>query len=417
MSKASKPGAAGGGARDGLPILSFTTLFPNDRQPGHGIFVEHRLRRLREAGLAEPRVVAPVPWFPLRHPRFGRYVDYASACREETRFGMRVSHPRYLTIPRVGMHVAPALLALAVVRHVRRAAREHGARLLDAHFLYPDGVAAAWLAPRLGLPLVLSARGTDANLLPEYALPRRMILAATARAGAVVCVSDALRRRLESIGVAPGKLHVLRNGVDLDAFHPMPRDEARLATGMRGRSLLCVGNLVELKGHHLVIEALARLPADVHLTLVGTGPREARLRELASGLGLAQRVHFAGRRPQSQLPAFYNAADALVLASSREGMPNVVLEALACGTPVVATRVGGVPEVVRGRDAGVLAGERSADALARALARLLADPPAREATRRHAEQFGWEQTTLGQHALFSQVIEEHRHGRLAEAAI
>ncbi|MEO0974138.1 MAG: glycosyltransferase, partial [Pseudomonadota bacterium] len=316
------PNAAPGALR----TLAYTTLFPNDRQPGHGIFIEHRLRRQLEGGLVHPRVVAPVPWFPSRHPRFGRYAEWAQVCRRESRFGLEVSHPRYPTIPRVGMHIAPSLLALATWRHTAGVARAAQSQLLDAHYLYPDGVAAAWLANRLRLPLVLSARGSDANVLTEFPLPRRMIVAATRRASAVVCVSDALRNRLSDIGVADDKLLVLRNGVDLDGFAPMARDAARLATGIRGRSLLCVGNLLEAKGHHLVIEALQQLPDDVSLTIVGAGPFEKHLRELADRLAVASRVHFAGRRPQSELRAFYSATDIFVLASQREGLPNVVLE-------------------------------------------------------------------------------------------
>jgi glycosyltransferase involved in cell wall biosynthesis len=389
------------GGADRLRVLSYSTLFPNDCQPAHGIFVETRLRHLVASGEATVDVVAPTPWFPVDR---GAYGVYARICRRETRHGIDITHPRYPVIPKVGMSVAPALLAGATLAHVARRVRETGAVLLDAHYLYPDGVAAAWIAGRLGLPVVMTARGTDVNLIPEYSLPRRMILWAARRAAAIICVCQALKDRLVELGVPAERVLVLRNGVDLNLFSPQPRDEARAETGIRGRTLLCVGHLIERKGHHLVIGALPALPSDVRLTIVGTGPWEGRLRELASRLGVADRVSFAGAQTQERLRRFYAAADALVLASSREGMANVLLESLACGTPVVATPAWGTPEVIDSPDAGVLAAERSESALAAAIRRMLEQPPERAATRRHAERFGWEPTTHGQLSLFRRVV-------------
>jgi teichuronic acid biosynthesis glycosyltransferase TuaC len=396
-------------------VLSYTTLYPNDQQPAHGIFVQTRLRHLAASGGARVEVVAPVPWFPLGISTYG---VYARICAREERFGIPVTHPRYPVIPKIGMTLAPTLLAAATAGTVRGRARATGAELIDAHYLYPDGVAAAWIADRLDLPLVMTARGTDVNLIPEHALPRRMILWAAARAAAIICVCQALKDRLVELGVPETKVHVLRNGVDLAFFHPLPRETARRDTGTKGRSLLSVGHLIERKGHHLVIAALRELPADVRLTIVGSGPWELRLRELTRRLGLDERVSFAGSQPQERLRSYYAAADALVLASSREGMANVLLESLACGTPVVATPAWGTPEVIDAPAAGRLAAERSEAALATALRELLETRPDRTATRRHAERFSWEPTTRGQLALFERVVREHRDnagGRLDNA--
>jgi glycosyltransferase involved in cell wall biosynthesis len=166
---------------------------------------------------------------------------------------------------------------------------------------------------------------------------------------------------------------------------------------------LTVGYLIERKGHHLVIEALQRLP-QFQLVVVGSGPERKALDDLAQRLGVAERVQFVGTVPQSELYLYYSAADVLVLASSREGWANVLLEAMACGTPVVATRIWGTPEVVTAPVAGRLAGERTAGALSEAVRDLFGNLPSRSDVRRYAEQFGWAETTQGQIELFRSIV-------------
>ncbi|MGI9510430.1 MAG: glycosyltransferase, partial [Geminicoccaceae bacterium] len=166
------------------------------------------------------------------------------------------------------------------------------------------------------------------------------------------------------------------------------------------RTLLSVGHLIERKGHDLVIRALEHLP-EVDLIIAGDGPERGRLQRLAAKLGLDERVRFTGVLAHQDLPSLYSAADALVLASSREGWPNVLLEALACGTPVIASRNWGTPEIISAPEAGHLLGERTPEAIAQAFHRLTRSPPDRTRTRQFAEGFSWDATTDGLLALFS----------------
>lgn len=385
-----------------LRLLTFTTLFPNQGQPVHGVFVENRLRHLLATGEVESRVVAPIPWFPSALPVFGAYARYAVAPRAAERDGLRVWHPRYPVIPKLGVAVTPALLYAWTRKCVRRLLAEQEVDAIDAHYFYPDGVAAILLGREFGLPVVVTARGTDLNLLPRYPLPRAQIRWAARRAAAIVTVCDALRAPLLDLGIDAAKIRVLRNGVDLDTFRPHDRAEIRRSLGLEGPVLLSVGLLIERKGHHLVIEALARLPGHT-LLIAGAGPDRALLEGLARRLGVGERVRFMGEVPHGELARLYSAADALVLASSREGWANVLLEAMACGTPVVATRIWGTGEAVTAPEAGLLVEERSAEALAEGIRLLLRAPPDRAATRAHAERFGWEPTTRGQLELFRAV--------------
>lgn len=386
---------------DKIRTLLFSTLYPNSVRPSHGIFVETRLRHVLSSGKVETRVVAPVPWFPFTHGMFGEYAQHAAVPRFETRKGIDVDHPRYLLLPKLGMNLAPAALArvgLAAARRLMAAGFDFD--LIDAHYFYPDGVAATMIGKALGKPVVITARGTDINLIPRYERPRRMILEAARNSAAMISVCGALKDALTELGAPADKITVLRNGVDLELFRPEDPSRARSECGIKpGFAIASVGHLVERKGHHLVIEAMPQL-TEVDLYIAGSGEMEGGLRRLAERLGVASRVHFLGALPQERLRLLYSAVDCLVLASSREGWANVLLEAMACGTPVVASNVWGTPEVVASPDAGVLMSERSAFGVADGVGRLRTQMPERAATRRYAEQFSWDATTQGQLAIF-----------------
>jgi glycosyltransferase involved in cell wall biosynthesis len=352
----------------------------------------------------ESTVVAPVPWFPFASPRFGAWSRHARAPARETRGGIEVRHPRFPVIPRFGMNAAPALLHRAMRPVLRRMLAE-GPRpdLIDAHYFYPDGVAAVRLGRDFGIPVVVTSRGTDVNLIPRYAGPRRMLRRAIGQADGLIAVSAAIAGALHDLGAAPGSVRVLRNGVDTALFRQTRREETRAALGLEGPVLISVGHLIERKGHHRVIEALTHLP-DCALLVVGEGPERARLEALTARLGLGGRVRLLGARPHAELPSLYSAADVLVLASTREGWANVLLESMACGTPVVASGAWGNPEVVRSPDAGAIAAENTPASLAASVRDVLGRAIPRAATRRYAEDFSWDETTAGQIALFETIL-------------
>jgi glycosyltransferase involved in cell wall biosynthesis len=387
-----------------MKLLTFSTLFPNAQQPNHGLFVETRLRYLVASGEVESRVVAPVPWFPLTHPRFGQYAKYARVPARETRNGLQIEHPRYLALPKVGMNLAPLLMARAARATIGRILDEgYDFDAIDAHYFYPDGVAAVMLGKYFNKPVVVTARGTDINLLPRYPVPRKFILWAAENARAVITVCSYLKDEMVGLGVRPASITPLRNGVDLQRFSLLDKDAARAALNLSGFTLLSVGQLVTHKGHDIAIRALAMLP-DVTLLVAGSGPDRERLEALARELGVAERLRLLGPVPQTELRNYYNAADVLVLASEREGWANVLLESMACGTPVVASAVCGTPEVVTAPEAGRLMTERTPHALVDAVTLLRAAGPDRAATRRYAERFSWDETTQGQIDLFRNIM-------------
>ncbi len=382
-----------------MHILTFSSLYPSQVDPSHGIFVERRLRELTEKTDVSATVVAPVPWFPFRSKRFGRYAEFASIPRLDRRHGIEIHYPRFPVVPKVGMLAAPGMMARGTSSTVEKVWRQHGRiDLIDAHYFYPDGVAAARIARRTGTPVIVTARGSDINLIASMKRPRQMILEAASIASAVVAVSEALAERMAEIGIDRRKIHVLRNGVDLDFFEPGDRAAARQRLGITEPTMISVGALKEAKGHHVAIDALVELPG-TNLIVIGAGEYEMSLRKRVADTKLDERVTFAGRLSADALRVYYQAADALCLASRREGMPNVVLESVACGTPVIATDVGGIREVIEPGVMGELLRDRSATGVARAWRKIHTEGLDRRAIRRSAEAFSWDATVRRLHDL------------------
>ncbi len=381
-----------------IRLLTFTNLYPNAVQPGHGLFVERRLQRLIADSTIEAVVVAPVPRV------LGRYGAFREIVAFEWRHGVQVHHPRFLTIPGLGRFIAPFTMMFASLRLMRRLLRRDGFDVIDAHYFYPDGVAAALLAKIFGKPLVITARGSDVNLLPEYFFSRVLIRWAASRASRIITVSEALRERLIGLGIAAVKILTLRNGVDSSEFRPLDYANARRTLRWSGQVLLSVGNLVESKGHHRAIEALAQFPG-TQLVVVGLGPYEGRLIEAADRFGVADRVQFAGALDREALVGYYSAADALVLASSMEGMPNVLLEALSCGLPVIATDCGGIREILVCPELGRLVRVGDADALVQGIREVLAVCPDRTSIRAYGERLGWDDTIRRQRIVYAETVD------------
>ena len=382
-----------------IRLLTLTTLFPNSCQPRHGIFIANRLRYLCDTGRIEATIVAAIPWFP------GAYRDVSRVPKTESMFGFQVRHPRYIQVPAIGMRIQPDSLARALLRELRRNRLDGGCfDAVDAHYFYPDGVAAARVAQELALPLVITARGSDINLIGAIPFALRRMLHAAKSAQALIAVSSTLAARMTDLGMPPDRTHVLRNGVDTDLFSPCSRPEARRRLGMceTGPWVLAVGNLVAEKGFELLLRATAALP-DTLLLIVGQGPLRDVLRSLAAAIAPG-RVEFRDNMSQAELRYAYAACDVLGVPSLREGWPNVILEAISCGTPVVASPVGGIPEILHSEAPALLVQERNPQTWTCALRALLGTSPAPEKVRQYARQFGWEEVVMRQCALYEDVV-------------
>ncbi|HUC08900.1 MAG TPA: glycosyltransferase [Stellaceae bacterium] len=326
-----------------LRVVVFTMVFPNRRQPLHGTFVLERARHL--AALADIEVVAPVPWYrSLGHQ--GRSPDVTPI--------LAVSHPRFWYVPRVLGAVRGFCLFLSTVGEIGRLRRRFDFDLIDAHFAYPDGFAAVLLGRWFRRPVCITLRGTIVQW-SRRPVGRRLCDWALRRAERVIAVSHNLAERARQGGVPENRVATIANGVDSNRFQLLDRIAARARLGLPEdeRLLVSVGHISPRKGFQRVIRSLSRLDSIIpgaRLAIVGgSGAEEdnsAQLRALVQQLGLTDRVLFVGAQVPDRVALWLGAADVFVLASDFEGCPNVVLEAMACGRPVVATKVGDIERMV-----------------------------------------------------------------------
>jgi teichuronic acid biosynthesis glycosyltransferase TuaC len=354
-----------------MRVLIVTKIFPSSVEPLSSPFNRQQFAALSR--LCDVEILATIPWFPGA-AAFGRW---SSAGRlravpaRECIDGMRVRHPRFVFLPKLGRGLAGPLYAASLASTVLPY-RGRVDVVLGA-WAYPDGFAAVVMADMLGVPAVIKLHGSDVNVVAKWPGPRRHLQWALPRAERIVAVSRPLAERARELGAVPSRIDVVPNGIDRDAFKPADRAQARRQLGLPldRKVVLFVGHITEEKGAFDLLRAFGERRADlgdVELVMVGDGSGLLRCQALARELNVP--AVFAGAQPHDSVPTWLTACDLLALPSWNEGMPNVAVEALACGRPVVATQVGGLPDLVN-RENGVLVPTQEPAALGDAIARAL----------------------------------------------
>jgi teichuronic acid biosynthesis glycosyltransferase TuaC len=340
-----------------MKILLISNLFPNSAEPLRGIYTYQIVKELDK--VCDIEVIAPLPWVPhYVGNRIKLKYCHADVPKKEKLGGITVYHPRYLVIPKILGFMHSVFLFFPLLRLVKHIQQNREFDLINAHWIFPDGVAAVWLARRLDKPVILTGLGCDLNLYSTMAFRKIQIVRALQEADLVTVVSKNMKRRIISLGIRGERVNVIPNGIDLKLFDVMDRKWARnyLSLNHKSRIILTIGTQDEVKGTKYLIEAFDMLRRSekgrLLLILIGDGPLTEFLVSMSKDLGLCENVLFLGKKPHNEIPLWLNAADAFCLPSIREGHPNVVLEALACGVPVVASNVGGIPEMIN--DNGVL---------------------------------------------------------------
>ncbi len=388
-----------------LRVLVLSTLFPDVSRPNFGIFVERQTLSLAERDDVEVRVVAPRGLPPGPLARLGRYAALAAQPQREQWKGLSVERPRFLNLPGTGGRFHARALAAALTPLLRRMRKDFPFDVISAEFFFPDGPAAVELGKRFGLPVSIKARGSDIHDWGRRPDIGQQVIAAGQAADGVLSVSNAMRDDMAAMGIPAEKIETITTGVDLTRFTPRDRAEVKAELGITGPLVLSVGALIPIKGHDIVIDAIATLRG-VTLWIAGEGGHRKTLEAQIERLGLGERVKLLGSVPPEQVAAALAAADAMALASEREGLANAWLEALASGAPLVIPDVGGARQVVTAPAAGRIV-ERTPEAFAEGIAALLANPPEPADTRAVAAPFTWAANSSRLHAFLTRLVERH----------
>lgn len=390
-----------------MKVLVFTNLYPNSVMPNHGVFVKERMTTFARLNGDQVKVVAPVPYFPPL--KFNWRWKYSQVARQETIDGLEVHHPRFFMPPKFGMSLYGLLMFLSALPAVMKLKRDFDFEVIDAHYVYPDGFAAMLLGFFFKRPVVVSARGSDVNLFSQFPLIRKLLKLTLKKAAAVIAVCQALKDAMINLNIPPAKIAVIPNGVDTAKFFPVSKQAARRQLGLPDdKIILSVGELIPRKGFHVLIEALELLVREhgrqsIHLIIVGEGAYRKTLQDLVASLKLTRHVRLAGAVPHAELNKWYNAADLFCLASDREGWPNVILESLACGTPVVATAIWGTPEILTSEEIGFLT-KREARDMAEKLSKALDTHWEHPKIVNFARAYTWEKAARSVSDLFAGVL-------------
>ena len=389
-----------------LNILTYTTLFPNNTHPSFAVFVRERIRFM--TGVMNLKVVAPVPFFPSININ-KKWFTYSQVYKIENQNGIEVFHPRYFIIPKFFMSLYGYFLYYSTIGILKKIKEYFNFTLIDSHYAYPDGYASVLSGKSLGVPVTITVRGTDINLFPTFPRIRNKIIYALTHANKIISVSQALKDKIIDMGIPESKIDVIRNGVDTSVFYPIQNVRDELNLPKNRKIILSIGNIYETKGFQLLIKSLDIIRNRQEpplLVIIGEGPYKNVLVDLITTLSLNNDVLFAGLKPHKTLFQWYNACDVFCLASFREGIPNVIFESFACGKPVVATGVGGIPEVVT-NDNGLIVPELSAEKIASAIVKSINTRWNHKKIVDHAKIFNWDFTTKKLFSLFQSVIRDY----------
>ena len=341
-------------------VTIVSNLYPNCHESTRGLFIKQLSESLAEK--TQVTVVAPLPVNPKD------WLNPSSAVPAyETINGISVYHPRYIVIPKMLRSLTGWLFYRGVRKLLKQLAEDGKADVISAHWVYPDGFGAVLAAKELGRPVAVHALGCDINEYTRFRLRRKMITSALTDSNVNIVKSQELKDKITALGVPADKTLAILNGVDQKKFFRLSATEAREKLGLdvNKNYLLFIGNFQIEKGLNYLLDAAAIIKdEEFELLVIGGGPLQSQIEQQLEELNIKEKVKLVGRVEHHLIPQYLQAANLLCLPSLREGCPNVVLESLSCGTPVIASRVGAVPDILSEPEFGVIVEPESASSLA-----------------------------------------------------
>jgi len=332
----------------------------------------------------------------------------------EVRENLTIEYIRFFCLPVMLKFLDGYFYYRSILNPVKEIIRNHHIDIIDVHFAYPDGFAAMLLARKLRLPFCVTLRGTEVPYARSF-YRRWQMQWVFKKAAKTICVSRSLADLALGLGADPGKIKLIPNGINTDIFYPRSRSDSRAGLGLseNAKIILSVGGLVKRKGFHRIIQQLPELKnsfSDLQFLIVGgssvEGDYSRELKSLVNALGLEDVVRFEGLQPPEKLPFYYAAADVFVLATANEGWPNVIVESLACGTPVVATDVGGVKEIIAHDNLGYTVPFDDSEALHAKMKKALEQRWDNQKIAAHGVQRSWNKVADEVVQTFREILEE-----------
>ncbi len=380
-----------------MKIIAITNLFPNKNEPTRGLFNKQQFIEL--AKLCELKVVAPLPWYSnLKVPEI-EMID-----------GIETYHPRYFMFPRIGRSLYGFFFYFSLLKYVKAIYKNFAFDTVLATWAYPDAFGSYLIAKNLKKSIVIKVHGTDINEYARFFLRRNLIRFSLKRSNYIVAVSVDLAKKIRNLGVNIDKIHCIRNGIDHNIFKPLNKHECKNNLGLFGKKkiILYVGNLKKEKGLEVLLESFSKLCLlrnDLTLIIIGCGNLQESLKLFSAKKGIGAKVLFVGIQPPHRVAEYLNASEVLCLPSFNEGIPNVILESLSCGVPVVACSVGGIPEIITSKSLGILVPPRDSFALFKALNESLSTSWERNDMLLAMENYTWQQSAKQLFALLKQSVD------------
>ncbi len=395
-----------------LKVLVVTSLFPRPASPLNGIFNYQSISAISNA--ADLSVLCPVSWIDAVRDGIERNNDPAPALTHNNinagALGFSVEYTRFFSIPVFGRGLNGFFEFRSLLRPARRIHGKSHCDIILCYWVYPDGQAARFLARDLGIPYVLVALGSDLNIMSGNLTTRKHIARTVREAAAIISVSESLSVKAASLGADPGRCFTIPNGVNKKIFRLLSGEKCRKELGIDAGSkiILFIGTMDPIKGLDVMLEAVASLEGEQRPTalLVGEGASRKKFEKRARSLGIADNCKFLGSVTHSELPVYMNAADVLCLPSRNEGCPNVILEAHACGLPVIASRTGGIPELITEGKTGIMVEKENPPALKEAILSFFASNWNRAEIARSNER-SWNEVARETLDVLARVVSKH----------
>jgi teichuronic acid biosynthesis glycosyltransferase TuaC len=406
-----------------MKVLVLSHMYPYALEPTFGLFVHDQVKEL--ARRCEVIVVSPTPLSPPIVRRLkARWARYASKPSQTRLEGVEVHYPRYINVPgERGFPLSAFFYGWAIKGLVVRLKNTFDFDLIHAHAICADGFAAAQIGRQVGTPVVCTVHGADVNVYPHRTRLTRLVTRKAIRSvDVIITVSAALKEETLALETPKREIRVISNGVDLREFALVDRRQARAELGLPQdeKILVYASRLDKAKGLSyllLAFKTVTERRGDSLLVLVGDGPYKHHLEQEIAELGLQGYVLLPGLRPHAEVARWISAGDLVVQPSLNEGSPLPVYEALACGRPMIASRVGGIPELIISDDYGLLGPPADPEALAEALLRGLRKEWDTERIRSHSEKYTWGHVADQLISLYEEILAGQTGSRVTYAGL